>query len=214
MRKCEQKSKDNYDKIADNYESTFDGKFTVKFKEELLKLISIPSGGTVLDIACGNGRFLKQLSNQADLNGSHTISMFGVDISEKMIVNAKQLNPSMNFYVAGCDTLPFDDNTINLITVCASFHHFPNIEKFAIETRRVIKSDGLIYIAEIYLPYIIRVLCNPFLKFSKAGDVKFYSPNEIVSLFENHGFIKDKVVIKGTMQIIVMRQNRLDLTIN
>ncbi len=205
MNKYEQMSKSNYDKIADNYESTFDGKFTVKFKEELLKIISIPDGGTVLDIACGNGRFLKQLSNLSTLNGPLPLSMFGVDISEKMIVNAKELNPSMSFHVAECDTLPFDDNIIDTITVSASFHHFPDVKKFAIETRRVIKSNGLIYIAEIYLPYIIRVLCNPFLKFSKAGDVKFYSPNEIVSIFENHGFIKDNVVINGTLQIVVLR---------
>ncbi len=205
MNKYEQKSKDNYNKIADNYESTFDGKFTAKFKEELLKIISVPDGGTVLDIACGNGRFLKQLSNLSTLNGSLSLSMFGVDISEKMIANAKELNPSMSFYVAECDTLPFDDNMIDTITISASFHHFPDVEKFAIETRRIIKSNGLIYIAEILLPSIIRVLCNPLLKFSKAGDVKFYSPNEIVSIFENHGFIKDNVVINGTLQIVVMR---------
>ena len=206
MKRYEQKSKDNYNKIADNYESTFDGKFTVRFKEELLKIISIPSGGTVLDIACGNGRFLKQLSNQSELNGSAPLSMIGVDISENMVANAKELNPSMNFHVAECDALPFDNDTIDTITVCASFHHFPDVKKFAIETSRVIKSNGLIYIVDIYLPYIIRMIANPFLRFSKAGDVKFYSPNEIVSLFENHGFVKDKIVTNGTVQIVVMRQ--------
>lgn len=205
MNKFNQRSKENYDKIADNYESTFDGKFTVKFKDQLLKIISIPSGGTVLDIACGNGRFLEQLSNQSTLNGSIVGSMFGVDISEKMIESAKKLNPSMNFQVAECDTLPFDNNMIDVITVSASFHHFPNVEKFAIETRRIIKQNGLLYIAEIYLPYLLRVICNPFLRFSKAGDVKFYSPKEIVSIFENHRFIEDKIVINGMVQMVVMR---------
>lgn len=205
MNKFKQRSKESYNKKADNYESTFDGKFTAKFKDQLLKIISVPSGGTVLDIACGNGRFLEQLLNQSTFNGSIVGSMYGVDISEKMIENAKRLNPSMSFHVAECDTLPFDDKMLDVITVSASFHHFPNVEKFAIETRRVIKQSGLIYIAEIYLPPLIRMLCNPFLKLSKAGDVKFYSPQEIVSLFENNGFIKDKVVINGTVQIVVMR---------
>ena len=34
-------------------------------------------------------------------------------------------------------------------------------------------------IAEIYYPAFIRATANPFVGFSKAGDVKFYSPDEI-----------------------------------
>ena len=41
------------------------------------------------------------------------------------------------------------------MTVSASFHHFPNVEKFAKEVNRVIKGGGRIYIAEIYLPHIL-----------------------------------------------------------
>ena len=33
MNKYEMRSKISYDKKAENYDSTFDGKFTVKFKE-------------------------------------------------------------------------------------------------------------------------------------------------------------------------------------
>lgn len=76
------------------------------------------------------------------------------------------------------------------MTVCVAFHHFSNIQKFAAESERVIKKDDVLYIAEVYLPAILRVICNSFVKFSKAGDVKFYSPDEIVSLFENNGFVK------------------------
>ncbi|MCH5296157.1 MAG: class I SAM-dependent methyltransferase [Ruminococcus sp.] len=196
MNKFEQRSKISYDKKAEKYDLTFDGKFTVKFKEMLLKAVSINSNDTVADIACGNGRLLYKLAEKNSFCG------YGIDISENMVEQAKKLNPNMKFYVARCDELPFKNGEIGMMTVCAAFHHFPNVENFAKEAGRVIKKDGMLYIADVYLPTIFRVICNPFLKFSKSGDVKFYAPNEIVSLFENYGFTVSAVEISGMVQMI------------
>lgn len=196
MNKFEQRSKESYNKKAEKYDSTFDGKFTIKFKNMIFNNLNIPNNSNVVDIACGNGRLLQMLSSKWSFNG------YGVDISEKMIEQAKMLNPSMNFYVAGCEELPFEDNFIDLMTVSASFHHFPDVEKFAKEANRVIKKGGRIYIAEIYLPHILQVICNPFVKFSRAGDVKFYSPKEITRLFEKNGFFTENIVIDGMIQLI------------
>lgn len=59
MNKFEVRSINSYNAKADNYDSTFDGKFTMKFKEILINTISILNGVNVLDIAWGNGTFLK-----------------------------------------------------------------------------------------------------------------------------------------------------------
>ena len=200
MNKYEQRSKISYNKKAENYDSTFDGKFTVKFKEMMYKSIIIGPNNTVADIACGNGRLLHKLTEKNSFLG------YGVDISEKMIEQAKKINPDMKFYVAGCDELPFDSGEIGVMTVCAAFHHFPNVQAFAKEASRVIKKDGMLYIAEVYLPTVLRVICNPFVKFSKAGDVKFYSPNEIISLFENNDFVGKGVEINGRVQMIKLQR--------
>ncbi len=200
MNKYEQRSKLSYDKKAENYDSTFDGKFTAKFKDIMYKAVKINSDDTVADIACGNGSMLHKMSEKTDFCG------YGVDISEKMIEQAKKLNPDMKFYVGGCDKLPFEKGEIAVMTVCAAFHHFPNVEKFAAEAGRVIKSNGMLYIAEVYLPAFLRVICNPFIKFSKAGDVRFYAPSEIVSLFENNGFAAGGVEIDGRVQIVKLKR--------
>ena len=196
----EKRSKNSYDKKAENYDSTFDGKFTVKFKRMMCETVCINANATVVDVACGNGRLLNMLAEKNSFNG------YGVYISDKMIEQAKKINPNMNFSVAGCEELPFENEKIDVITVCASFHHFPNIQKFAEEAERVMKKEGILYIAEVYLPTILRVMCNPFVKFSKAGDVKFYSPNEIVSLFEKNGFVKNGIEINGKVQIIKLQR--------
>lgn len=201
MNRFEQRSKDNYNKKAKNYDATFDGKFTVKFKNILANALEISKNSVLADIACGNGRLLNMLEAKGAFQG------YGVDISDEMIEQAKILNPNMDFYVASCEQLPFEDNMIDIMTVCAAFHHFPDIEKFANEAERTIRQGGMIYIAEVYLPTILRVICNPFLKFSKAGDVKFYSPEEIASLFEKRGFSTETVTIDGMTQLVVLRKN-------
>lgn len=200
MNKFEQRSISSYDKKAENYDLTLDGKFTEKFKEILLNSVSITPDDKVADIACGNGRLLHMLAEKNSFSG------FGVDISEKMVEQAGKANPDMTFFVAGCDQLPFKEDEIGVMTVCAAFHHFPDVKSFAKEAGRVIKKDGMLYIAEVYVPAIIRVICNPFVKFSRAGDVKFYSPNEIVSLFLNHGFVLIDIEISGTVQMVRLQR--------
>lgn len=200
MSEFEKRSKESYDKKAENYDKTFDGRFTEKFKRILVESVGIPVGGAVADIACGNGKLLKMLS------AKHSFRGFGADISDKMVEEAKKLNPEMYFYAAGCDRLPFEDASIDVMTVCAAYHHFPDPKAFAREAKRTIKRGGLIYIAEVYLPGVLRAVCNPFVKFSKAGDVKFYSPKEITSLFIQNGFETEEVQVSGMTELIAMKK--------
>ena len=55
------KSKAAYNKKADFYDDTFDGKFTWKFKHLLVESIVIKNDLNVLDVACGNGSLLSLL---------------------------------------------------------------------------------------------------------------------------------------------------------
>ena len=194
------KSKTAYNKIADDYDNSFDGKFTQKFKRLLAGNIHLEENSRVLDVACGNGSLLAFLNKQQALNG------FGIDISDRMIKNAAGNNPDMEFQVADCEAIPFEDNTMDIITVCAAYHHFPDVKTFAREVKRVLKINGMIYIAEVHLNAFLRLVCNPFLPFSKAGDVKFYSPNQIVDNFSQFGFKKTDAILSSGVQIISMQK--------
>ena len=162
--------------------------------------VNINANDSVLDVACGNGRLLHMLSEKEKFSG------YGVDISENMIEQARKLNPDMKFYVSGCEKLPFSLGEIDIMTVCAAYHHFPDVDAFAKEACRVIKNNGMLYIAEINLPSIIRYICNPLIKFSKAGDVKIYSSKEIVELFESNGFRVKGIKISGIVQLIILQK--------
>jgi ubiquinone/menaquinone biosynthesis C-methylase UbiE len=197
-----EKSKSAYNKIADYYDESPDGRFTSRFKELLLSTITLHDGQNVLDVACGNGSLLSSMNKIKPIKGH------GIDVSDQMIKNAIMRNPGMEFRVAGCELIPFPDESMNLITVCAAFHHFPDTDAFAKEAGRVLKPQGMLYIAEVFLPAFIRMLINPFVPLSKAGDVKIYSPMEIINIFIISGFGQASVNKSNHIQIVSMKRQR------
>lgn len=200
MKTFEDKSRESYNQKADNYDETPEGIFTLKFKKLLLEEMIVDTNSKILDVACGNATFLKMLSN------NHSIKGYGIDISEKMIENAKKSCPDMIFEVSSCEHTSFDNEMFDIVTVCAAYHHFPDPKSFAKEMRRILKPKGVVYIADIYYPLIIRAILNPFVPLSKAGDVKFYSPKEIKRNFEECGFEIFKFKIDGHIQINAFRR--------
>jgi len=200
MNNNNEKNRIAYDKKAGNYDNTLDGKFTAAFKDMLLANMKIRENDCVLDVGCGNGMLLSKIS------AAHNIQGFGVDISPNMVKYAKVRNPKFNFAVSESENMPFGDNSMNIITVCAAYHHFPNVNTFAREAKRILKPDGRLYIAEVHVPVIIRPIANIFLPFSKDGDVKFYSSKEIVATFSNAGFSFVNTVRKGHVQVVEFLQ--------
>ncbi|HWQ79462.1 MAG TPA: class I SAM-dependent methyltransferase, partial [Anaerovoracaceae bacterium] len=200
MNNFNEKSRRSYNAKADHYDDTMEGRYTLEFKRRLMEEINIGQGAHVLDVACGNGTLLKMMEGRFGIVG------YGIDISEKMIENARVKNSGMVFKAAGCENVPFDDQSFNLLTVCAAYHHFPDVAAFAAEAYRLLKSEGYLYIADVYYSAFPRFLCNLFLPLSKDGDVKFYSPEEIIELFEHLGFKKGKVMISGHIQIVTMQK--------
>jgi ubiquinone/menaquinone biosynthesis C-methylase UbiE len=165
-----------------------------------MKEINAEPGSRVLDVACGNGTLLNMLAGKFGITG------YGADISEKMVENAQKRCPEMVFKTAGCEKIPFEGQSFDLMTVCAAYHHFPNVRAFAAEAFRLLKTGGQIYIADVYYPDIVRFILNPFVPMSKAGDVKFYSPKEIIRTFEFAGFRHERLITSGHIQIIVFQK--------
>lgn len=196
MNRFEQRSKIAYDSKAVDYDSSFEGKFTENFKKLLLESVELKPGYQLLDVACGNGRLLKQFAERSDIAG------YGVDISENMIREAKLLNPDMTFCVGTCDEIPFADRMFDVITVSAAYHHFPHVARFASEAYRLLKNGGTITIAEVYYPTVVRILCNPLVPLMKDGDVRFYSPREIMLTLGKAGFQDQTFFTRENIQIV------------
>jgi len=206
MTSFNEKSKDAYNKKADGYDSSREGEFTRKFHRLLLSEMAWKENYSVLDVACGTGSLL------AEMNARKVIRGYGIDISDKMIKNAIAKNPGMEFRTAGCEAIPFQNDMADIIIVSAAFHHFPDVGAFAREAKRVIKPNGMLYIADMYLPSLVRFVLNPFVPLIfKDGDVKLYSPKEIAHNFERFGFEEVSVKITGNIQLVTMRKLSVSL---
>ena len=192
-----ERSRRAYNAKADGYEDSREGLYTGGLQKLLLAEMKWDKNQSVLDVACGDGRFLASVFKRKPIKG------FGIDISEKMAARAAAKNPGMEFYVSGCEKMPFPDASMDIITVCAAYHHFPDTAAFAEEARRIVKPGGSLYVADMYMPSFVRVLLNPFVPFLlRDGDVKIYSPDEIIKTFERFGFVKINLKITGNVQIL------------
>lgn len=194
------KSRAAYNAKADDYENSREGRFTREFQRLLVDNVVFQSNQSVLDVACGTGSLLVLLNKKTPIMG------YGIDIADQMVKNAAANNPNMVFKVAGCESIPFPDASMDVITVCAAFHHFPDLVAFAREAQRVLKPNGCLYIAEVYLPSFIRVIVNPFVHLMPDGDVKFYSPTQIVKAFKPFGFVAANIRKHRHIQIVSMQR--------
>lgn len=101
-----------------------------------------------------------------------------------MIHVAKMRYPNMNFKVQPCYPLGWNDESIDIITVCCAFHHFDNSQGFVNECKRVLKKNGTVYIADPNFGAFLRFFANKFwFPISKSGDVRIYSSKELEAIF-------------------------------
>jgi ubiquinone/menaquinone biosynthesis C-methylase UbiE len=186
-----------YDSVAKKYDKSSEGKYTAKFGRIILGLCEPSNGDKVLDVGCGNGRFLNDLSQKAK------IVAFGIDISPNMIEICRQRYGKIIFKVASGEKLQFDDKSFDLLTVGCALHHMENPWNFFSEAHRVLKPGGALIIGEPLYPFGLRqffdAIVSPFLK---AGDNKLFSHKQLCEYFTENGFEITKAVKTEMKQII------------
>lgn len=93
----------------------------------------------VLDIATGGGHVAKALS-------PHVSQVFATDLTKEMLANTarhlKQVCPNVSYIIADAESLPFLDDTFDIVTCRIAAHHFPNPQDFIKEVARVLKPKG------------------------------------------------------------------------
>ena len=176
------RTKQHFNETAAEYNSSSDGKFVAPMYEALLDEIRKIPCGKLLDIGCGNGNLFKYIPDKK-------YELYGVDFAENMISEAKiNCGKKALFFTADAEKLPFDDNTFDIITCNASFHHYIHPNVVLKEMHRVLKKGGTLIIGEPYIAAVFRPLMNVLTKLSTEGDYHFYGLNEMKKLFIKNGF--------------------------
>lgn len=178
------KSKNSFNKQAEKYDTSDYSKYPRECYPFVLNAINNIHFNKVLDLGCGTGVILKEISS---INSD--VELFGLDLSENMIAKATQrLGTTANLSVGDAENLPYADNTFDLVCCVESFHHYPNPKKALSEINRVLKNGGLFLLCDTWTRSPIRQILNFFIRFSSDGDVHIYSENEISKLLKVTGF--------------------------
>jgi ubiquinone/menaquinone biosynthesis C-methylase UbiE len=188
-----------FDKMATKYENHYYGSQSrILYKKVKLKIEKFKNE-FILDLGCGKGLFLEILKD-------YKSKLYGADISPEMIKYAKErIGNYAEFKVADSENLPWRDNVFDIIVCILSFHHYPSPEKSLEEMKRVLKNNGHITIAELWLPILLRYLTNLYMKskFNRTGDVKVYSKNEWLKMLGNAGFININIDKTNSIYLII-----------
>jgi len=97
----------------------------------------------IIDVGCGTGRLLRDASARWP-----EAQLLGVDPAEKMVAEATRLNPNAIFRLASAESLPFPDQTADIVLSSLSFHHWANQKKGLQEIVRVLRPGGFFCLAD------------------------------------------------------------------
>lgn len=131
------KTTEEYTQFGD---MTFKGDIALFAKLEHINL----KDADILDFGCGNGRIEKKLLSK------NPASIVGMEISEPMLEEANKLlatyspedTNKVSFTKIESDTLPFADNSFDVILVHFVFHYIKNPQAIMSELCRVLRPGG------------------------------------------------------------------------
>ena len=153
----------------------------------LSSLDAVVTGSAILDVGCGTGLLAEKL-----LDASPEITVVGIDLAQGMIKHAEQrckrFGDRATFLVGDSEHLPFPDRTFDAVTCSHSFHHYPNQPAVVAEFARVLKSKGLLLLADANTDCLWgKLLFDGFVNWLEGG-VTHCSPNRFRELLEGAGF--------------------------
>ncbi len=160
------------------------GRYTLDLKLCSFLIKHFPDGVEhikALDVGCGVGNLLQFLNNI----GAQTNNLYGIDLSEYRVLEAKNRNSGMNFEI-GTGDLPYEKKSFDLITAMTVFTSILSNEMrvgLAQEMSNALKEDGCILIYDFKYN-------NP-----NNSDVRALSYNDITRLFPNCSIRRKSVTL-------------------
>lgn len=97
--------------------------------------------GRALELGCGTGFFLLNLM-QSGVAKSGSVTDLSPGMVKVALRNAQNLGLDVDGRVADAETIPYDDDTFDLVVGHAVLHHIPDVELSLKECLRVLKPGG------------------------------------------------------------------------
>jgi demethylmenaquinone methyltransferase/2-methoxy-6-polyprenyl-1,4-benzoquinol methylase len=213
-----------YDKLNHILSLNVDKSWRRKAVRRLKKAVSAVDNPLILDVACGTADSTIKIAEKIE-----NAKVYGVDISEKMLeigkekVENKGLNDRISFSISRAESLDFQDDTFDAVTVAFGVRNFSDREKGLKEILRVLKPNGTMIVLELSEPQnvIVRWFYNLYFKnilpligkrvsgnanayrYLQQTVEKFPMPKEFMSMLKAIGYqdVKHKALSCGLCRI-------------
>lgn len=178
-------------------------------KGEVVSLLGDIKGKTILDVGAGTGRLALKLANL----GADVIAL---DVSEEMLNKLKPKTKKLIPIIGDAESLPFDDESFDIVIATFLIVHLKNLERFFGEVYRVLRPAPRLGSGQggIFLVTNINQRKPPEVKTENGMVVieSFYHrPEAVIDELENLAFSieKNKFIKEGENwinQIIVVKK--------
>lgn len=188
-----QSIRESYDRIADEYAFRIFNELQHKpLDRDLLNRFAaeIAGRGQVCDMGCGPGHVARYLHDAGTI-------VFGLDLSEEMLEQARRLNPEISFRQGNMMALDLEDRTLAGI---AAFYAIVNISKESLplvfrEMNRVLRPGGLLLLAFHTGDEVLR---EPELWGRPISmDFFLFQPSQIRRCLEDAGLGVEEIIERG-----------------
>lgn len=187
MKDQKQKTIEQFDKWADEYEKGLWGRYFKKSNREVFELLktSLPPQSNLLDVGCGTGGLLAIVSEyfQGD--------MVGIDMSSEMLKCAKNKNNEngVRFICSDIEEVNLGSQKFHAVICMNSFHHYLNHKNVVNKISDHLKENGLFILLDPVTDKMIRRIWVRMLNamFKETG-VKYFSTSELNTMMSNEGF--------------------------
>jgi ubiquinone/menaquinone biosynthesis C-methylase UbiE len=161
-----------------------------------IDLMNVQASDRVLDVGCGGGMAVRQLSKRATSG-----FVAGMDYSEEMVRQATGRNAEavrrgqVEIKVGDALALPFADGSFDKVCAIESFYFWPDPMAGLREVRRVLKAGGQITIAmemsreaKAQKSRLQKYLSETFANRSAAQGMSIVSGSELIAMLDRAGF--------------------------
>lgn len=134
----------------------------------------------LLDAGCGKAPLLRELQHM-----QRNIKLYGIDISEERIQQAKKNSSGLTLKVGDIERMEFKDETFDFVIACEVFEHLDYPQKAIKECHRVLKDKGQLLIS---IPCIWGLKLMGYLTFQPAFVISDWKGREHFRKFNKKKF--------------------------